>query len=214
MKKIIFLLFIFLSIFTLGFDTSFFELNDLKKYQKIYKTEDVELCSISSTKTYMDYKMITNTSSAQYKYINEYMEVDKNTGLLLDEEGFIGVALGSYFGSIGDKYYFTLESGVVLPVVKIDAKASIHTDTLGCEQAFDTSVIEFVIDYDYALEYFGKLSNNYILNGNFNNYSIFKGNIVKVEKVKPEKADVEVIYIKGKEKNINYKDIFNTDSGY
>lgn len=191
-----------------GFDTSFFSIEDLENYSKQYKTEEMISCSTSSTKTYMDYRMITNTGSRQYKHIQNYMEVHES-GLLIDEDGFIGVALGSYYGNIGDRFYFTLDSGVVLPVVKIDAKASEHTDEVGCQQAFDSSVIEFVIDYDQALNYFGRLSNNYILNGNFNNYSIFRGSIVKVEKVLDEKEEQSVHFVKGKAKKINNLDIFS-----
>lgn len=204
-KKVV--LFLVLFILLSGFDTSFFSIDNLEHYNKAYKTEELISCSNSSTKTYMDYRAITNTTSKQYKYIQQYMEVH-DSGLLIDKDGFIGVALGSYYGNIGDRFYFTLDTGVVLPVVKIDAKADIHTDNLGCQHSDDSSVLEFVIDFDKALNFFGRLSNQYVLNGNFNNYETFKGKIVKVEKVLDEKVESAVTFVKAKAKKFNNLDIF------
>lgn len=159
-----------------------FSLDDLADYQKTYMSEEIEVCSTSSVKTYMSYRLITSTTSAQYRYISGYMTVDLETGLLIDEDGFIGVALGSYFGEIGSRYYITLDTGVVLPVVKIESKADEHTHN-GCSASSDGSVIEFVIDTDIASSYFGTATNGYILSGNFNNYDIFNGSIIAIEKV-------------------------------
>ena len=83
------------------------------------------------------------------------MHVDEETGLLMDDEGFIGVALGSYFGPIGTKYYVTLSEGQTIPIVKIEAKADQHVSN-GCEHLEDHSVIEMVIDADIAGEYYGR----------------------------------------------------------
>ena len=56
------------------------ELNieQFEDYEKRYIGEEVQVCSTSSTKSYMDYRAITSRSSAQYKYIREYMLVDEN----------------------------------------------------------------------------------------------------------------------------------------
>lgn len=181
-KRIILLscLLIFISICCIKGDES--PLIYLYDYQKEYIGEDIEVCSSSSTKTYMSYKAITDTSSTQYRYIEENMSVDPVTGLLVDEEGFIGVALGSYFGDIGTRYYITLDTGIVLPVVKVEAKSDKHTNN-GCAQSVDGSVIEFVIDVDIASSYFGISSNGYVLSGNFNNFDLFSGEIIAIEKV-------------------------------
>ena len=136
------------------------------------------VCYYSSVKSYMDYKAITNKSSEQYKYIKAYMTVNEK-GLLVDEDGYIGIALGSYFGDIGSKYQITFSTGLSINVVKIEAKADIHTNN-GCEQMYDKSVIEFVVDVDKAGEYYGVSSNGYILSGNFNNHRDFYGTIQKI----------------------------------
>lgn len=188
-------------------------IDDFYDYQKEYKSEEVGVCASGTTKTYMDYRATTARASRQYQFMHNEMTVDENTGFLYDEDGFIGAALGSYYGEIGDRYYFTLETGVVLPIVKCEEKSDSDTDGSGCYHLSDNSVIEFVIDKDYALNYFGRLSNSYVLNGNYNNYSLFRGAIVKVEKVLDEKNENYVTYSSESAPIFN-SDIFNYGSGY
>ena len=190
-----------------------FDINNLKDYHKEFESEEIELCASSSAKTYMDYRAIDLVSSRQYQFISNYLNVDKQTGFLYDEDGFIAVALGSYFGVVGDRYYFTLDSGVVIPVVKAEHKADEHTDYSGCYQIYDKSIIEFVVDSDYAAACFGDRGNGLVLNGNYNNYSLFEGDIVKIEKVLDEYNKHFVTYSINPSVSIN-DDIFNYASGY
>lgn len=139
--------------------------------------KDIPVCSNSQTKTYMDYKMITDKTSKQWQYINASGRIKIENGYLMEGE-YIGVALGSYFGEIGTKYIFTLDTGKQIKVVKIEEKADAHTNN-GCQQKWDGSVIEFVIDSNA----FEKSSNGYVYNGNFNNVAQFKGHIEKIEMV-------------------------------
>lgn len=194
-------------------ETPVFDLEELYDYQKQYKTEDIEICAKEGAKTYMDYRMTTVVNSRQYQFIHNYLTVDANTGFLYDEDGFIAVALGSYFGEIGDRFYFTLETGVVLPVVKAEEKADVDTDVIGCQHKYDTSIIEFVIDTDYAGEYFWVGGNGLVMNGNYNNNSLFSGNIERVEKVLDEKNDKIVTFSIETDIPTN-EDIFNYASGY
>ncbi len=218
MRKILlcFLCIIFLSGSALEFqeEADIFDINSLYDYQKAFKSEEVIPCSCNKTKTYMDYRMITSTSSTQYKYIHNYMTVDEETGFLYDDDGFIGVALGSYYGIIGDRYYFTLDSGVVLPLVKVEEKADGDTDSSGCYHTGDGSVIEFVIDKQAAEAYFGRYGNGLVLSGNYNNYDLFKGEIVKVEKVLDEPNPDYVVYVRDDVIDFDNYDIFNYASGY
>lgn len=190
-----------------------FSINDLYDYQREFESEEIEVCASNATKTYMDYRATTARDSKQYWFIHDELTVDETTGFLYDEDGFIGVALGSFYGKIGDRYYFTLESGVVLPLVKCEEKSDSHTNETGCYHANDGSVIEFVIDRNYALEYFGRLSNNYVLNGNYNNYELFRGKIVKVEKVLDEKRE-DYVTLKDSGSTKAVYDIFEYASGY
>ena len=190
-----------------------FDLDDLYDYQKAYKTEELEVCSDNTAKTYMDYRMTTVVSSRQYQFIHNKLTVDRNTGFLYDCDGFIAVALGSYYGEIGDRFYFTLDSGIILPLVKAEEKADEDTNSSGCYHRIDGSVIEFVIDDDYARAYFGSPSNGLVLDGNYNNYSLFSGSVVKVEKVLEEKHDRLVTFQLGMVFPVGF-DIFNYASGY
>ena len=128
----------------------------------------------------MDYKMITDKSSKQWQYINASGRIKIENGYLMEGE-YIGVALGSYFGGIGTKYIFTLDTGKQMKVVKIEEKADAHTKN-GCQQKWDGSVIEFVIDSNA----FEKSANGYVYNGNFNNIEQFNGHIEKIEMVMEE----------------------------
>jgi len=155
---------------------------DLLQYENELQTESVAVCSASATKTYMDYRRINDSTSAQAIYIDENMHVDETTGLLYDEDGFIGVALGSYFGEIGTRFYFTLDTGTVLPLVKIEEKSDQHTIN-GCAHQKDNSVIEMVIDTQVVKEYYKDKSTNVIYTGNFNDDERFNGKIVSIEVV-------------------------------
>jgi len=171
---------------TAGFSLEDFSPADLKHYRKEWKSESVGACTTSSVKTYEDYRMITATGSAQYKYIHNHMTVTDH-GLLVDEEGFIGVEMGYLFGAIGSRYYVELDTGITLPVVKVDEKARQHAPN-GCT-AGSNDAIEFVIHSDKAREYFG--GGRYVLNGNFNNSKYFRGGIKDIEKVLDEKIELE-----------------------
>lgn len=188
------------------------DISAFSDYQKEYVGEEIGVCSISSVKTYESYKAITSTSSKQYQFIKEHMHVDPS-GLLVDKDGFFGVALGSYYGVIGDRFYFTLDSGIVLPVVKIDEKAD--KDVInGCAHDSDGSVIELVIDTELASSYFGRWGNNLVLSGNFNNNKYFNGHIEKVEKVTAEKNENYVTFKAVEDLGFDNSDIFNYDSSY
>lgn len=219
MKKLAFLIATFLIVLTLGGFTyafkqhSSFDIEDLYSYNKKYKTEEIEVCAESTAKTYMDYRMTTVVNSTQYQFIHNNLTVDESTGFLYDDEGFIAVALGSFYGDIGDRFYFTLDSGVVLPLVKAEEKADEDTDYTGCYHLIDSSIIEFVIDTDYAENYFWSNSNGYVLNGNYNNHPLFNGEIVKVEKVLDEIAEGYVTYSYGEPEVLDFN-IFNYASGY
>ena len=138
-------------------------------------------CSESSVKSYMERSAITDETSEQHAFIEENMEAVN--GHWVDKEGYIGVALGSWFGEIGTRWIFELDSGIKLYTVKIEHKADIHTID-GCQHSVDGSVIEFVIDSETNPYWIG--SNGYIVNGNFNNLEHFKESIISVRKEKKD----------------------------
>ena len=151
-------------------------------YEKKMKCEDIPVCASHEGKTYEDYRMITDETSKQYQLIQKRLKVDSKTGLLYDRDGFLAVALGYTFGEVGTRYYFTLDSGIVLPLIKTDEKDPKDASN-GCEVDINGTVIEFVLDSDIALNYFGTISNGLILDGNLNNSPYFKGSIQRIERI-------------------------------
>lgn len=193
-------------------DSFNFDINDLYDYEKQFESVDIDVCSMSNVKTYMDYRMTTVRSSNQYKFLNYECKVDPKTGFLYDKDGFIAIALGSYYGVIGDRFYITLDTGIVLPVVKGEEKADVDTDWTGCYHTIDGSVMEFVIDSDYAYARFGG-GNGLVLNGNYNNYSLTSGSIVRIEKVLDNKKSDLVSY-QNNNQEPEYMDIYYYGSGF
>lgn len=151
-------------------------------YRKMLGAEEIEVCASSSGKTYEDYRMITDETSNQYKLIKSKLKVDKKTGFLYDKDGFLAVALGYQFGPVGTRYYFTLDTGIVLPLIKTDEKDPKDASD-GCAVDINGTVIEFVIDADAALKHFGTITNGLVLDGNYNNSPDFAGSIVKIERI-------------------------------
>lgn len=141
--------------------------------QMLYKT---------SAKTYMDYRSITMKTSKQYKLIHSEEINICEDGFLRDNDGYIGVAMGSYFGDIGSRYICHLDNGKDIKVVKIEAKSDKHTIKGFCGIA-NYDILEFVIDTRAEWMRNNKWKNGYIFSGNFNNYSNFNGRIVSIEKI-------------------------------
>ncbi|MBQ6222937.1 MAG: hypothetical protein IJJ44_10040 [Solobacterium sp.] len=162
-----------------------YDLESLQHYTKAFPSRSVGVCGDSQDKTYEDYRKITDRTSDQYKLIRSAMTIDHKTGILYDKDGFIGVALGYQFGAIGTRYYFELDSGIILPVIKIDAKDPRDASN-GCTVDINDSVLEFVIDSKKAARYFGTASNNLVLQGNFNHSEYFRGKILDIELVQEE----------------------------
>lgn len=123
----------------------------------------------------MDLDAITNTQSKQYKLKQSYW---------LDEYGhyryssndidYYVVALGSYYGEIGDKFRITLSNGNIFYVIKGDEKSDTQTVS-GCYHP-DGSVIEFIIDTNTVYSAYENF------NGGFQVYDKWNGDIIKVEK--------------------------------
>ncbi|MBQ9328242.1 MAG: hypothetical protein IJ225_06870 [Solobacterium sp.] len=151
-------------------------------YKKKFFTVPVEVCADSEDITYEDYRKIDDETSRQYALIHNELKVDGKTGFLYDRDGFLACALGYQFGEVGTRYYVTLESGIVLPLIKTDEKDPKDASD-GCKVDINGSVIEFVIDSEIALEYFGTITNGLVLDGNYNNSPYFEGKIIQIERV-------------------------------
>lgn len=93
----------------------------------------------TSAKTYMDYRTIK--AGKQKTLQNEAWTDDQ--GFRRHGEDYM-VALGGYYGEVGDRFEVTLSSGKVFTVIKGDAKAGADTDALRMHK--NGNVIEFIVD--------------------------------------------------------------------
>lgn len=124
----------------------------------------------------MDYRTITDATSRQYQLIYSDSITVGDDGLLYNGE-YIGVALGSKFGEIGDKFLITLNGGKQFKAIKVDEKDDSHTID-SCHHANDGSVVEFVINVDLAQQSYPLA----ITMGNFDYIDKFNGTVVKIER--------------------------------
>ena len=136
----------------------------------------------SSFKTYMDYRTITNQTSAQYKLIKEWSWCDDNGFLRVYGEKEFGiddyyvVALGSYYGScMGTKYKFTTDTGNVFYGILGDQKSDRHTNS-SHQYSFNNDVVEFIVDTK-------KLNKTVKKMGSANVYMPLNGSIINIEQV-------------------------------
>lgn len=129
------------------------------------------------SKTYMDYRAITDQSSKQWELL-QTMTIGYD-GMIRDTDGYIAAALGSAFGPIGSRYVFTLEDGKELPIIKADQKQDNHT----CEDNIfglnNWDIIEFIVDSSKMPIY----PNGYVYGGNFDNAPEYAGDVLCWEKV-------------------------------
>lgn len=136
----------------------------------------------TSFKSYMDYRTITDTASAQYEL--QQIAVTDSNGLRKHGDYYL-VAMGTYYTeTVGSTFKITLESGNEFQVMAGDIKSNSDTDKTNMySPVYDQSgyfisanVIEFIVDTDEIDPYIKKL-------GTISGYEDFKGNITKIERI-------------------------------
>lgn len=149
------------------------------RYEKISLKSNV---SNGVNKSYMDLRTITDKSSKQYKLKSKY-QLDSKGHYYYEyqNEKFYSVALGSYFGDVGDLFYVELSNGNSFYCIKGDEKADCDTID-NYAHIGDKSVIEFIVNEKIAKNYYGA-SNGYACNGNFNNNEMWRGKIKSISKI-------------------------------
>lgn len=185
MKRIIILLLglLIISLTPITIDNINIYNEEIEVYDDEQVLTEIELPQGRSTKnkTYMDYTLITDKTSEQYRFIQDNCEVSDNGFLMVDNEWYC-VALGNYFSdSIGTKYIITLGNGNQIKIIKTEIKDNLHTCDLNYQHKIDGSVIEFLLDTSKLQD--KKTQNGYLWNGNLNNIIEFNGEIVKIERV-------------------------------
>lgn len=100
-------------------------------------------------KSYMDYTMITDTTSQQYK-LQSSNAITGEYGIRMVNDRYC-IALGSFFTSnltnyIGQYVDLVLENGTIIPCILADQKADIHTDENNIITTHNGCVAEFVVE--------------------------------------------------------------------
>jgi hypothetical protein len=127
-------------------------------------------------KSYMSYRAITNTRSAQYQLQQQCWTDDE--GLRRYQDDYV-IAIGTYYADhIGERFKITLDTGESFTAVVGDFKANRHTDSKN--QYYDTgngkkNVVEFVVDTR-------ELNRKARRMGDISYISGFEGNIKSIEK--------------------------------
>ena len=137
----------------------------------------------TSFKTWMDWRCITDKTSAQYNVImnwgwcdeNGFMRANGETSLGINDNYYL-IALGSYYGTVmGTKYKITTDTGNVFYGMLADAKADIHTNSTN-QYAKNNDVVEFLVDTRY-------LKSDVKRMGSANVHMPLNGRIAKIEKI-------------------------------
>lgn len=126
----------------------------------------------SSFKSYMDYRALTDTSSTQYE-MQQCAYTDDN-GLRKIDEHFC-VAMGTYYGELGDILHIETDEGATWTVILSDIKSDVHTDSTHRYTTANNCMMEFIVDTD-AMNYEIKQSGTVNALG-------FQGKICKVTKI-------------------------------
>ena len=126
----------------------------------------------SDFKSYMDYRAITNTSSNQYKMQQEAY-TDEN-GLRKIGEHFC-VAMGTYYGNLGDILYVETDKGASWTVILSDVKSDAHTDSTHRYTVSNHCMMEFIVDTP-------AMSTSVKRSGTVNSLG-FQGKICYIEKI-------------------------------
>lgn len=133
----------------------------------------MEVPNHSVFKSYMPYSTITLKSSQQYA-LQSQAYTDEN-GLRKIGDYYL-VAMGQYYGTVGDKFRITMSSGQQFNVMMGDMKKYEHTfDGEGKIGADNLDLFEFIVDSS-------NLNLTIRRDGSVN--CIFNGNVEKIEKEK------------------------------
>lgn len=100
-------------------------------------SEFIEICSMNTFKSWMDFRSITYVPSKQYYIQSKSITNDDGVREL---NGRLTIAMAEQYGPVGTEYDITFEDGQTIEAVIGDIKAN-----TGCTHP-DGSLIEFIVD--------------------------------------------------------------------
>ena len=148
------------------------------------ETLDIPTCN-TEFKTYMDYRCITDKTSAQYE-LQQFAWTDED-GFRRIGDDYI-VAMGTYYAeNVGDKFKITLDTDNEITVIIGDIKQDVHTDYFNQYTPiydengifFSGNVLEFIVDTDVLPKVPRRL-------GTVSYFDYLKGNIKSIERIATE----------------------------
>ena len=148
------------------------------------ETLDIPTCN-TEFKTYMDYRCITDKTSAQYE-LQQFAWTDED-GFRRIGDDYI-VAMGTYYAEdIGDRYKIVFDTDNEITVIIGDIKQDIHTDYFNQYTPiydengifFSGNVLEFIVDTDVLPKIPRRL-------GTVSYFDNLKGNIKSIERIETE----------------------------
>lgn len=148
------------------------------------ETLDIPTCN-TEFKTYMDYRCITDKTSAQYE-LQQFAWTDED-GFRRIGDDYI-VAMGTYYAeNVGDRFKVTLDTDNEITVIIGDIKQDIHTDYFNQYTPiydengifFSGNVLEFIVDTDVLPKVPRRL-------GTVSYFNYLKGNIKSIERIETE----------------------------
>lgn len=114
-------------------------------------------------KSYMSYRMTTDTTSKQYDILYNYA-YSGNYGIMMVEDRYC-VAMGLGFNiEVGDYVDLFLENGNIIPCIISEVKSNSHTDGNRMTTIANGCISEFVIDSSDKLPY--NVGDKYVGSGN------------------------------------------------
>lgn len=148
------------------------------------ETLNIPTCN-TEFKTYMDYRCITDKTSAQYE-LQQFAWTDED-GFRRIGDDYI-VAMGTYYAkNVGDRFKITLDTDNEITVIIGDIKQDIHTDYFNQYTPiydengifFSGNVLEFIVDTDVLPKVPRRL-------GTVSYFNYLKGNIKSIERIETE----------------------------
>lgn len=103
----------------------------------------VSLVKVSSFKSYMDYRTITDKGSAAYK-LRLQATTDENGLRKIND--YYCVAMGTRYGKVGDTLYIETDEGAHWNVILADIKSDKHTDSTHSYTLSNGCMMEFLVD--------------------------------------------------------------------
>lgn len=147
------------------------EINSLKQALNTKKTKSSSPIPLNANffKSWMPKSAISKSSRQGQLLANA---VKDENGLYKIDNSYC-VAMGSYYGQVGDKHTITLDNGNTFQVILCDIKSDKHTDSNNQYTVSNSCMVEFIVD-EMSLNYGIKHS------GNVSSLPFFNGKIINI----------------------------------